>query len=367
MKTKGRWVAAGLTVLAAAAAAGGDEGPTANRGLHARARLLTSLGPIVIEVDGKKAPRTANSFVRYVEDGFYDGTIFHRVLKGGLIQGGAFTKEMDRKTDGLRDGILHEPETGLKNLRGTVAIYRKAGYVDSAQAEFFINVGNNPVLDRRHLDGAAYTVFGKVVEGMDTVDRIASTSVSTHPKYARGRAKVVPVTPVVIKSAEMLSAFDHKAAESLVERAEHEKQTSAQTAADLQQRAVDARIAELEKKYGMKMTTLPSGLKYLTIRSGTGAPPIDSETVSVQYIGTLANGAEFENTYTRDNSLPVKKVVSKFIQGLREGIPGMREGGKRFFVVPAELGFEGTGVPGIIPPNATLFFELELLAIEDEG
>lgn len=360
-------VLAGSILLVAVVAALADEGAAPNRGLHAQMLLKTSLGPIVIELDGESAPRTASQFARYVEDGYYDKTIFHRVLAGGLIQGGAFTASMDRKTKGLRDQVVHERDNGLENKRGTVAIYRTAGLVDSANAEFFINVGDNPVLDRRHLDGAAYTVFGKVVEGMETVDRIAESPVSTHPKYARGRTKVVPVKPVIIESTKALSAFDYKAARLQAESADRARRELAQNASSVKAQAVEARIAEFEKKYGTKVTTTPSGLKYLTIRPGSGAPPIGSETVSIHCVGTLASGFEFENTYTNPNSAPVKKVVSKFIEGLREGLVAMHEGEKRLYVVPPELGFKEVGVPGKIPPNATLFFEIELLAIENEG
>jgi peptidyl-prolyl cis-trans isomerase A (cyclophilin A) len=243
-------------------------------------------------------------------------------------------------------------------------MYRLAGYVDSAKAEFFINVGNNPVLDKRHRDGAAFTVFAKVVEGMDVVDRIASVKVGTHRLYGKGRTEVVPVKPVTIKSATMLSAFDHRAAETMVQSAELATKKAVVEGARTQERMVSQRVAAIEKQYGMPMTTMPSGLKYLVIRSGTGAPPIASETVTVHYIGTLADGSEFENTYTREGSRPVKKIVSKFIVGLQNGIQDMHEGEKRVFVVPSELGFRDVGIPQRIEPDATLFFELELLSIE---
>ena len=365
MMTAGKWMTVGCGLaMAVLPVRAGDDAPQKKSGLHARVRVETSLGPFVIELDGERAPVAAKNVARYVEDGFYKGTLFHRVLADGLIQGGAFNSAMERKTDELRDGIRNESDNGLKNLRGTVAMYRAAGYVDSARAEFFINVGNNSGLDKRHRDGAAYTVFAKVVEGMDVVDRIASVKVGAHPLYGKGRAKVVPVEPVMIKSATLLSPFDYRAAKAMAESADSAAEQVVVSSAQAQQRMVSTRIAELEKQYGMPMTTTPSGLKYLVLRSGPGAPPIASETVTVHYIGTLADGAEFENTYTREGSQPVTKVVSKFIAGLQEGIVDMHEGEKRFFVVPSELGFRDVGIPQRIKPNATLFFELELLSIE---
>lgn len=158
--------------------------------------METSLGNIEIEVDGEKAPISAKNFLQYVDDKFYDGLIFHRVIKGFMIQGGGFTEGMEQKK--TRGMIKNEAGNGLKNLRGTLAMAR-TGVVDSATAQFFINVVDNSFLD--HTDetprGYGYAVFGKVTSGMDVVDKIRAV-----PTGMKDGMDDVPTTPVVIKSVK---------------------------------------------------------------------------------------------------------------------------------------------------------------------
>ncbi|UCE48960.1 MAG: peptidyl-prolyl cis-trans isomerase [Phycisphaerales bacterium] len=159
--------------------------------------LQTSMGDIVIELNEQAAPVTVNNFLRYVEDGFYDGTIFHRVIHRFMIQGGGFTPEMKRKQ--TRDPIANEAGNGLKNKRGTIAMARGPD-PDSATCQFFINHMANPGLDYVPNRNPGYAVFGKVVEGMDVVDAIAWVETTT-----RAGRDNVPVRPVVIKSAKVIS------------------------------------------------------------------------------------------------------------------------------------------------------------------
>ncbi len=134
--------------------------------------LSTSRGEIEIELNADQAPVTVENFVRYVEDGFYDGTIFHRVMPGFMIQGGGFVPEMSEKP--TRDPIQNEAKNGLKNLRGTVSMAR-TDEVHSATAQFFINLDDNAFLDHSAKD-FGYAVFGKVTRGLDVVDGIAGVS-----------------------------------------------------------------------------------------------------------------------------------------------------------------------------------------------
>ncbi len=186
--------------------------PTAG-GLTVRVRLDTTLGPIALELDGEKAPISTQNFVTYVEAKFYDGVIFHRVMSNFMIQGGGYLPDLTEKKDGLRPPIRNEWKNGLKNLRGTIAMARTQ-VADSATAQFFINVVDNAMLDTPR-DGAAYAVFGKVVEGMETVDRIRNTEVTSNPRLPMGM--VVPKEPVVITSAKVVGDYDKKA---LAEKAE---------------------------------------------------------------------------------------------------------------------------------------------------
>ncbi|MBF0162707.1 MAG: peptidylprolyl isomerase [Magnetococcales bacterium] len=132
--------------------------------------LTTSLGDIVIELDEEKAPVSVKNFLDYVDAHFYDGTIFHRVIRGFMVQGGGMTAEMQQKS--TRAPIRNEADNGLKNVRGSIAMARTA-VKDSATAQFFINLVDNGFLDHGSRD-FGYAVFGKVVQGMDVVDRIAA-------------------------------------------------------------------------------------------------------------------------------------------------------------------------------------------------
>ncbi|MBX3623884.1 MAG: peptidyl-prolyl cis-trans isomerase [Rhizobacter sp.] len=184
MKT--RW----LPVLAAAVI-----GLGASLAAHAqKVKLATSMGDIVVELDAAKAPKTVDNFVQYVKAGHYDGTVFHRVIDGFMIQGGGMTADMNEKK--TRAPIPLEADNGLKNLRGTIAMARTS-IPDSATSQFFINVNDNDALNARG-PGNGYAVFGKVVSGMDVVDKIRLVKTGNKPPHAN-----VPVEPVVIKKATL--------------------------------------------------------------------------------------------------------------------------------------------------------------------
>ncbi len=144
----------------------------ADLGPHPRAHIMTNMGEIVVELDAKKAPKTVDNFVKYAQDNFYDGTIFHRVIPRFMIQGGGYTKDFQEKQ--TRAPIKNEADNGLDNLRGTIAMARTRD-PNSATAQFFINLVDNDFLDFQAptVRGWGYAVFGKVVKGMDVVDKIA--------------------------------------------------------------------------------------------------------------------------------------------------------------------------------------------------
>ncbi len=164
-------------------------------------KLETAKGDIVIELDRKAAPITVVNFVKYVDEGFYDGTIFHRVMPGFMIQGGGLLPDMSEKP--TRAPIKNEASNGLKNTRGTIAMAR-TGMPHSATSQFFINHGDNAMLDYRPLGSPnGYAVFGKVVKGMDVVDAIAMGA--TVARSARNPEKSLPVNPVLLKKATVIS------------------------------------------------------------------------------------------------------------------------------------------------------------------
>lgn len=157
-------------------------------------RLNTNQGDIVLQLDAAKAPKTVANFVEYVKAGHYNGTIFHRVIDGFMIQGGGMTPDMKEKA--TRAPIPLESRNGLSNARGTIAMARTS-VPDSATAQFFINVKDNGFLDAaRSPDGNGYAVFGKVVEGLDVVDKIRKVPTTTKPPHGD-----VPVQAVVINKA----------------------------------------------------------------------------------------------------------------------------------------------------------------------
>ena len=170
----------------------GNESGQSKPPIHPKVILKTTLGDIIIELYPEKAPVTVKNFLSYVDDGFYNGTVFHRVIPGFMIQGGGMTKDMKQKE--THPPIKNEADNGLGNKRGTIAMARTSD-INSATSQFFINLKDNSFLDHG-ARGFGYAVFGKVVKGMDVVDKIASVKTGN-----RGMYQNVPVDPVVIISA----------------------------------------------------------------------------------------------------------------------------------------------------------------------
>ena len=163
-----------------------------------KVKLATSMGDIVVELDAAKAPKTVANFVEYVKAGHYNGTVFHRVIPNFMIQGGGMDASMSEKP--TRSPIALESRNGLSNVRGSIAMARTM-IPDSATAQFFINVVDNAFLDQpQSRDGNGYAVFGKVVSGMDVVDKIRAV-----PTGNKGMHENVPAQPVIIQKASLVS------------------------------------------------------------------------------------------------------------------------------------------------------------------
>ena len=180
--------------LIASPAGAVEPGPAAAK---PRVALETSLGKIVLELEPEKAPKTVANFLTYVREGFFDGTIFHRVIPGFVIQGGGFTADMVQKK--THDPIVNEADNGIKNLRGTISMARTPD-PDSASSQFFISVADNPALDHRGKNPRdwGYAVFGRVVEGMEVADAIVKVRTGTRNRFAD-----VPVEPVTLIKARV--------------------------------------------------------------------------------------------------------------------------------------------------------------------
>ena len=161
-------------------------------------KLQTNMGDITIELNPEKAPISSANFLEYVQSGFYDGTIFHRIINSFMVQGGGFTPDMKQKATNAQ--IQNEADNGLKNVRGSLAMARTSD-PHSATGQFFINTVDNAFLDHRSKtsDGWGYCVFGQIVEGLDVLDRIRAVKTGN-----RAGHQDVPVTDVIIEKAEVI-------------------------------------------------------------------------------------------------------------------------------------------------------------------
>lgn len=312
-----------------------------------RVRVETSLGAFTIQLDAEVAPVTVVNFLKYVKDGFYEGTLFHRVTED-LIQGGGYTRELAMKKDRWADPIAHESRRGLYNQKYMVSLFRDPMKPKSGRTQFFVNLKDNPQLDKLR-DGSGYTVFGKVVEGTDTIDKIAKSPLTTHLNYAVGRSKVVPKTPVVIKKIVQLDPLDREKAKGFE--------------AGFRLRAEDPLgflLAQYQKKTDAEPKTTESGLTYLQLKEGTGAFPMAEDIVELHFTGMLVDGHVFDSSLKRWNG-PGKIELAKLLPGLQEGLSLMQEGGEALLILPPSIAFGEPGMPNRVPSNATVVFEVELL------
>ncbi len=310
-------------------------------------RVDTTLGSFTLTLDAKAAPLTVENFIDYAKSGFYNGLVFHRVVSGMMIQGGAYTPSLERRTYGLRDSIFNEWDNGLRNGRYTIGMVRRPGILDSAQNEFYINLIDHFALDMTD-DGAGFCVFGMVTDGLDTIARIKNAPLASHPKYAEGRSAVVPTPPIIIKKMAVMVPLDRDAA-----KAEAAKQK------DIRENRLTKFIEKLEKEAGRKAVKSDTGLIYIDMVIGDGGVPAEDSNVDVYYRGYYINEVEFETQMDK----PALLQMPALTPGMREGLLTMREGGMRVLIMPPKLGYGSGGIPGIIAPDSTLVFDVKLIEI----
>ena len=326
------------TILAVALMATINTNNINKEGMYAK--IKTNKGDIMLELEFEKTPLTVANFVGLAEgkiknnkkevgEPYYNGLKFHRVIADFMIQGGC--------PDGNGMGgpgyqFPDEIHPDLKHSGPGILSMANAGPGTNG-SQFFITHKETPWLDGKH------TVFGKVTEGQDVVDAIAQDD------------KIIEID--IIRKGENAKKFDSKAIfDKELEKLEKQAAEKAKKAKE----AIDA------LKKGAKVTS--SGLAYKIIKKGTGAKAEAGKTVSVHYTGKLSNGTKFDSSYDRNQPIEFELGRGRVIKGWDEGISLLNVGSKATFIIPPDLAYGARGAGGVIPPNATLIFDVELVEIK---
>ena len=326
------------TILAVALMATINTNNINKEGMYAK--IKTNKGDIILELEYEKTPLTVANFVGLAEgkiknnkkevgEPYYDGLKFHRVIADFMIQGGC--------PDGNGMGgpgyqFPDEINSELKHSGPGILSMANAGPGTNG-SQFFITHKETPWLDGKH------TVFGKVTDGQDVVDAIAQDD------------KIIEID--IIRKGEKAKKFDSKAIfDKELEKLEKQAAEKAKKAKE----AIDA------LKKGAIVTS--SGLAYKIIKKGTGTKAEAGKTVSVHYTGKLSNGTKFDSSYDRNQPIEFELGRGRVIKGWDEGISLLNVGSKATFIIPPDLGYGARGAGGVIPPNATLIFDVELVEVK---
>lgn len=328
------------------------------------ANFQTSKGNMIIKLEDEKAPVTVANFVGLAEGKienkakakgvpFYDGTIFHRVIKDFMIQGG------DPKGTGMGDpGYKFDDERNDLQHKGKGILSMANSGPNTNGSQFFITEVPTPHLDSRH------TIFGEVVNGLEVIDSIATVEKGAQDK---------PRTDVVLEKVAIFSKGDsyktYDAAKifsegkgkikennkAILDKIEADKKKKAEEFAANQQKLVD------DLKATMQAT--PSGLYYKITETTEGKKANVGDNVSVHYAGKLVDGTEFDSSFKRNEPIEIPIGVGQVIKGWDEGILLLKEGESATLLIPSELGYGANGAGGIIPPNAWLIFDVKLVKV----
>jgi len=307
------------------------------------AKINTTKGEILIQLEYEKTPLTVANFVALAEGTmenkkkdlgtpYYDGLKFHRVIADFMVQGGC-PEGSGMGDPGYKFADEFHPQ--LKHDKGGILSMANSGPKTNG-SQFFITHKETPWLDGKH------TVFGHVVEGMDVVNSIVQDDVMN--------------SVTIFREGESAKSFDapsiFKSAQADIEKANAEK-------------AIKATEAAKKLTEGATFTT--SGLAYFMIKEGEGEQATAGKTVSVHYTGKLTDGTKFDSSHDRNAPIEFPLGEGRVIPGWDEGIALLKVGGKATFIIPPHLAYGARGAGGVIPPNATLIFEVELLEILEEG
>ncbi|MBL6874610.1 MAG: peptidylprolyl isomerase [Flavobacteriales bacterium] len=304
------------------------------------ANIKTNKGDITLKLEFEKTPLTAANFIALAEGKmknkrkelgtpYYDGIKFHRVIADFMIQTGC------PDGNGMGDPgykFADEFHPDLKHDRGGVLSMANSGPATNG-SQFFITHKETPWLDGKH------SVFGNVVEGMDIVNLIAQDDVMESVTISRVGSKAKSFDAVKIFSSEQI-------------RLEKEAEKKAKEA------------AEANKKLMEGATITESGLGYIMVKEGSGVQAEKGKTVSVHYTGKLTDGTKFDSSLDRNQPIEFVLGEGRVIKGWDEGISYLKVGGKATFIIPSDLAYGERGAGGVIPPNATLIFEVELVDVK---
>ena len=299
-----------------------------NLGDSMKAEIETSKGTIVIDLEFEKTPMTVANFVQLADKGFYDGLKFHRVIEDFMIQGGD-PDGTGRGGPGYKFPDEFHPD--LKHSGPGILSMANSGPGTNG-SQFFITHKDTPWLDNKH------TVFGKVISGQDIVDAIEQNDIMESVK--------------IVRTGESAQSFN---AETVFSEKQEDYKKQESEKKKIQESEIAALIA--------KGTTTESGLTIIIEKEGKGDKPESGQTVSVHYAGYLTNGQKFDSSFDRNDPIQFPVGKGRVIKGWDEGIMLLNVGTQAKLIIPSELGYGRNGAGGVIPPNATLIFDVELLEI----
>jgi peptidyl-prolyl cis-trans isomerase A (cyclophilin A) len=332
------------------------------------ANFQTSKGNMIVKLEDKKSPVTVANFAGLAEGKienkskakgvpFYDGTIFHRVIKDFMIQGG------DPKGTGMGDpGYKFDDEKNDLQHTGKGILSMANSGPNTNGSQFFITEIATPWLDGKH------TIFGEVVKGLNVVDDIANVEKGAQDK---------PRTDVVLEKVSIFSKGDeyenYDAAKLFAEGKGKIKDNNKAIAAKIEagKKQKEEEFAKNQEKLAtdMKsaMESTPSGLYYKITKKTEGVAPKSGDQVSVHYAGKLIDGTEFDSSFKRNQPIEIPIGMGQVIKGWDEGILLLKEGETATFLIPSALGYGANGAGGVIPPNAWLIFDVELVKVNSNS
>lgn len=319
------------------------------------AHMETSKGDMLIKLHADETPMTVANFVGLAEGKkendakplgtpFYDGIIFHRVIKDFMIQGGDpqgtgmggpgynFEDEFDDDLKHDKKGILSMANSG-PNTNGS---------------QFFITEVPTPWLDGKH------SVFGEVINGLEVVDSIANVKKGAQDKP---KEDIIIQHVNIVRKGDKFKDYEPVQAFELAKENHAKKLEEAKKKAEAELKAEADRIKDLTEK----AQTTESGLQYVILNEGNGAKPNKGDAIDVHYTLRLANGKKVDSSYDRSQPLAVRVGQTQLIQGWMEALTMFNRGSKVFLIIPPNLGYGSRGAGGVIPPNATLYFDMEVL------